>query len=100
MSLGLGHGMAMPLQIRVPEIVGTWIAVSQTQLSPRSTLLPTDLRGWLITFANPFIGAIEPAFQDAFITNVIAILKPTLCNTSGQWTADYVRLRFSATRSD
>ena len=53
-----------------------------------------------MTFANPFIGAIEPALQDAFLADVIAMLKPTLCDASGQWTADYVRLRFSATRSD
>ncbi len=75
-------------------------SVNEMKLIPRPTPLPTDLRGWLVTFANPFIGAIEPAFQDAFLTDVIAMLEPTLCDASGQWTADYVRLRFSATRSD
>ncbi len=30
-SLSLGHGMAMPLQIRVSETVGAWLAVPKTQ---------------------------------------------------------------------
>ena len=75
-------------------------SVDNIKLIPRPTPLPTNLRGWLMTFANPFIGAVEPALQDAFLTDVIAILEPTLCDASGQWTADYVRLRFSATRSN
>ena len=74
-------------------------SVNDIKLIPRPTPLPTDLRGWLITFTNPFLGAIEPAGQDAFLADVIAMLKPTLCDALGQWTADYVRLRFSATRS-
>ena len=74
-------------------------SVNDIKLIPRPTQLPTDLRGWLITFANPFINAIETADRDAFLADVIAMLKPTLCDASGQWTADYVRLRFSATRS-
>ena len=74
--------------------------VNDIKLIPRPTPLSTDLRGWLMNFANPFIGAIEPALQDAFLADVIAMFKPTLCDASGQWTDDYVRLRFSATRSD
>ena len=30
-SLGLGHGMAMPLQSLEPGFVGAWLAVPQTQ---------------------------------------------------------------------
>ena len=74
-------------------------SVNDIQLIPRPTLLPTELRGWLTTFANPFINAIEPTDRDAFLEDVIALSKPILCDASGHWTADYVRLRFSATRS-
>jgi trans-aconitate methyltransferase len=72
--------------------------VNDIQLIPRPTPLPTDVRGWLITFANPFSAAIAPADWDAFLDQVVELLKPTLCDDAGKWTADYVRLRFSATR--
>jgi hypothetical protein len=39
-SLGLGHGMAMPLRFLEPGYVGAWLAVPQTQ---------TDaLNSWMI----------------------------------------------------
>jgi trans-aconitate methyltransferase len=72
--------------------------VNDIQLMPRPTPLPTDVRGWLMTFANPFSAAIAPADRDAFLDQVVELLKSTLCDEAGKWTADYVRLRFSATR--
>jgi trans-aconitate methyltransferase len=72
--------------------------VNDIQLISRPTPLPTDVRGWLMTFANPFSAAIAPADRDAFLDQVVELLKPTLCDETGKWTADYVRLRFSATR--
>jgi trans-aconitate methyltransferase len=72
--------------------------VNDIQLIPRPTPLPTNIRGWLITFANPFSAAIVPTDRDAFLDQVVELLKPTLCDDAGKWTADYVRLRFSATR--
>ncbi len=71
--------------------------VNDIQLIPRPTPLPTDVRGWLITFANPFSEAIVPTNREAFLDQVVELLKPTLCDEVGRWTADYVRLRFSAT---
>ncbi|MBW4439830.1 MAG: class I SAM-dependent methyltransferase [Plectolyngbya sp. WJT66-NPBG17] len=73
--------------------------VNEIVLIPRPTALPTDIRGWLSTFANPLITAIAPSEREAFLEEVIALLEPALCDASGQWFADYVRLRFSASKS-
>jgi trans-aconitate methyltransferase len=73
--------------------------VNEIALIPRPTALPTNISGWLLTFANPFTGAIAISERNAFLAEVIASLKPTLCDASGQWYADYVRLRFSASKS-
>jgi trans-aconitate methyltransferase len=72
--------------------------VNEITLIPRPTELPTEIRGWLTTFANPFMAAIAPSERDAFLKEVITSLTPALCNASGQWFADYVRLRFSASK--
>ena len=66
------------------------------QLVPRPTPLPTGMRGWLETFANPYCAAVPQGERDAFLEEVIALLKPVLCDTQGRWTADYTRLRFAA----
>jgi len=73
--------------------------VTDIALIPRLTALPTDISGWLSTFANPFTAAVAVSERDAFLAEVISSLKPSLCDASGQWYADYVRLRFSANKS-
>ena len=66
------------------------------QLIPRPTPLPTGMRGWLNTFANPFCAALPSEERGAFLDEVTALLKPVLCDADGHWTADYTRLRFAA----
>jgi len=66
------------------------------QLVPRPTPLPTGMRGWLETFANPFCGALPSGERGAFLDEVTQMLKPVLCDAQGNWTADYIRLRFAA----
>lgn len=63
----------------------------------RPTLLPTGIRGWLTTFASPFLTGLAPEERRSVIEDAIAALTPSLCDTKGNWTADYVRLRFQAT---
>jgi len=70
--------------------------VNKITLIPRPTHLPTDIRGWLSTFANPFTTALSIPERDAFLAAVTASLESVLRDASGQWIADYVRLRFSA----
>ena len=69
------------------------------QLLPRPTPLPTGMRGWLETFANPFCAALAPNRRDDFLDEVTALLKPVLCDSQGRWTADYMRLRFAASKT-
>jgi SAM-dependent methyltransferase len=69
------------------------------QLIPRPTRLPTGMRGWLETFANPFCAALAQNERDDFLDEVTAILKPVLCDSQGRWTADYMRLRFAAIKT-
>ena len=70
--------------------------VENIALFPRPTLLPTGMRGWLETFAIPFTKSVHEAQRAAFLDEVTERLRPVLCDESGKWTADYVRLRFLA----
>jgi trans-aconitate methyltransferase len=69
------------------------------QLIPRPTPLPTGMRGWLETFANPLCAALPANERDSFLDEVTARLKPVLCDSQGRWTADYTRLRFVAIKT-
>jgi SAM-dependent methyltransferase len=66
------------------------------ELLPRPTPLPTDITGWLDTFGENFFRAVPAAERDAVKQEVVALLRPCLCDERGNWTADYVRLRFAA----
>ena len=65
-------------------------------LIPRPTPLPGDVTSWLETFAESFTSTLHPADGPAFLAEVQEALRPELCDADGKWTADYVRLRFSA----
>ncbi len=73
-------------------------AVDAIALHPRPTPLPTGMAGWLETFASPLLAALPAAERPAATEAVLALLRPTLCDEAGRWTADYVRLRFTARR--
>lgn len=66
-------------------------------LFPRPTPLPTDMRGWLETFGGPFVTGLDASARAAVFDTATALLAPSLRDSRGQWTADYVRLRFKAT---
>jgi SAM-dependent methyltransferase len=72
--------------------------VSYAALIPRPTPLPGDVTGWLETFAQSFTAALPAADRVDFIAEVRDALRPSLCDATGAWTADYVRLRFAATK--
>jgi SAM-dependent methyltransferase len=65
-------------------------------LIPRPTELPTEINGWLETFAQAFIAPLAVNERAGFIEEVRELLKPELRNAEGKWIADYVRLRFAA----
>lgn len=66
------------------------------QLIPRPTPLPTGMRGWLETFANPFCAALPEDQRGEYLGEATERLRPVLCDEQGRWTADYMRLRFLA----
>jgi len=72
--------------------------VDSIALFPRPTPLPGDVTGWLETFAESFIAALPARERASFVVEVRDALRPVLADATGRWTADYVRLRFAATR--
>ncbi len=66
------------------------------QLIPRPTPLPTGMRAWLETFANPFCAALPEGQRADYLDEATETLRPVLCDEKGRWTADYMRLRFLA----
>jgi len=75
-------------------------AVERIALIPRPTPLPGDVGGWLTTFAGGYLATVPAGEREAVIAEVIAALRPKLCDGQGRWIADYVRLRFAAARPD
>ena len=75
-------------------------AVDRILLFNRPTPLPTGLRGWLGTFCGSMLDALGPEGRGAAMDEIEALLAPVLRDSRGQWTADYVRLRFLARTKD
>ena len=72
--------------------------INYIALIPRPTPLPGDVTAWLETFAQNFTVTLPPADRPGYLAEVQQALRPALCDATGKWTADYVRLRFSATK--
>jgi SAM-dependent methyltransferase len=72
--------------------------VERIELIPRPTPLGEGgMAEWLRTFRNGVLSTLTPALQDTVVEETCILLKPALCDEDGNWTADYVRLRFAAT---
>ena len=72
--------------------------VQQIALMPRPTLLAeSGMAGWLRTFRRGVLDELPPEMRDSVVDETVALLAPFLCDDEGNWTADYVRLRFIAT---
>jgi len=71
-------------------------SIAEIKLFPRPTPLPTGIAGWLDTFASPVLGQLPASDRTAAVGEIADLLRPVLCDGSGHWTADYVRLRFRA----
>ena len=74
--------------------------VDSIALIPRPTPLPGDVVGWLETFGESFTSALPPGARVAYLDEVRSALEARLRDGSGTWMADYVRLRFAATRPE
>jgi trans-aconitate methyltransferase len=74
-------------------------SVEDIRIIPRQTTLPTSIEPWLDTFGETFFGALLEPDRLAARAEVANLLRPVLVDETGTWIADYVRLRFRATRS-
>lgn len=78
------------------RLANVGFVVDLLELVPRPTPLPTGMGGWLKTFAGPFITGLDDRQADGILTDAERRLEPVLRDSTGQWSADYVRLRFRA----
>lgn len=78
------------------RLVRGGFAIRYIALIPRPTALPTEINGWLETFAQSFMAPLGVRERAGFIDEVRENLQPELCDADGKWFADYVRLRFAA----
>jgi trans-aconitate methyltransferase len=83
-----------------PLLESKGFVVKSIGLIPRPTLLPGDVSGWLKTFAHKYIHALPVTERKQYVREVVNLLKSKMCDENDNWTADYVRLRFSAFKSD
>ena len=74
------------------------LKVTSMDLFPRPTPLPGSIIGWLETFAQSFAAALSSSERSQFFEEVARRCMPKLCDATGDWHADYVRLRFSAAK--
>jgi SAM-dependent methyltransferase len=72
--------------------------VDSIALIQRPTPLPGRMVDWLETFAESFTGALPLEARRDYLVEVEDALAPRLRDAAGNWTADYVRLRFAATK--
>ncbi len=73
-------------------------AVDDIGIVPRPTPLAAGLEAWLDAFTEDLLGALPPAGRAPAIDEIVNLLRPVLMDETGTWIADYVRLRFRATR--
>ena len=73
--------------------------VQSIDLIPRPTPLPNGMHSWLNTFRNGVLDQLNPTDRVTAIKNTLALLEPILRDADGNWTGDYIRLRFHATKA-
>jgi trans-aconitate methyltransferase len=73
--------------------------VELATLFPRPTPLPTGIAGWLRTFGQGAFSAVPEELRAEVEQEIIELLRPSLCDEQGNWTADYVRLQVIGRKS-
>lgn len=72
-------------------------SVRRIALFPRPVVLKTGIAEWLMLFRKPFFQQFGQE-ADAALQEAVDLLRPSLCDENGNWTADYVRLRVEAVK--
>jgi trans-aconitate methyltransferase len=75
------------------------VRVDSIALIPRPTPLPGDIVGWLETFALNFFSGFSDEARSDYLHEVQTVIEPQLRDANGTWVADYIRLRFAATKA-
>lgn len=71
--------------------------VEQMALIPRPTKLAEGgMEGWLRTFRRGVLEGLPEDTREVVVKETVELLAPSLRDEAGNWTADYVRLRFVA----
>lgn len=77
-------------------LVAAGFVVERIELIPRPTPVAAGMEAWLATLAAPALAKLPEGRRAAARARVAALARPALCDAGGNWTADYVRLRFRA----
>lgn len=71
--------------------------VQQIALIPRPTPIPSDMGAWMETLAAPVLASVkDETLRTSIRDEAQDLLRSALCDSDGNWTADYMRLRFEA----
>ena len=73
--------------------------VDSIDLINRPTPIPGSLADWLDVFARSFLAAVDVGEHAALKAEVENAVAADLCDADGNWTVDYVRLRFKAVKA-
>jgi trans-aconitate methyltransferase len=81
------------------RLSGHGFSVERMELIPRLTELgESGMSGWFRTFRRGVLENLPEQARESVIEEAAALLAPALRDRQGNWTGDYVRLRFVARR--
>ena len=100
-ELGGDPALAFPLYAPTAPELGALLEASGLQIerletSPRYPRLPSELWNWIGSIFHPFFTQFDDETNQHARNRVLALVKPVLCDTSGQWHIDHVRVRVIA----
>ena len=102
-AIALRHGVQARLPWRYPtpddftaRLISAGFRPVSVELIPRPTPLAAGMAAWLRTFAGPIFEQLPANVRESALDETVDLLRWSLCDELGRWTADYVRLRFVA----
>ena len=102
-AVALRHGVRAQLPWRYPtpddftaRLISAGFRPVSVELIPRPTPLASGMAAWLRTFAGPVFEQLPSDARESALDETVDLLRWSLCDQEGRWTADYVRLRFAA----
>jgi SAM-dependent methyltransferase len=102
-AVGRAHGveLMLPWYYPTPDQFAARLAAAgfrpvSIELIPRPTALASGMDAWLRTFGGPIFEQLPAEVRDRALQETVDLLRWSLVDGDGRWTADYVRLRFIA----